>query len=192
MRYKNLLAWGVGVILTLGVIFSNLTHSKAAGFDSNDFFALNDWARKDVKRNHLDKIYPQLRSSKRKIQKNALGECKYIFDRIYNHPHAFILCALAEKVLNKKGWLISRYQKALIVYPQHAITHAQYGWYLAMSLNKPKAGVKSLEKALVVDPKFKPAYSWLQKIYISMGQKKHAENIRERAKKHGVSLQTAK
>lgn len=186
---KNNILWPMGGILLLfvGLFFSNLSLARAAGYVGTDYFVQDSWIINDINKNHTMKILLWLKDPNPKIKSQALRECNYILERLVNHPQAFISCGYAEKVLMKKGWLLPYYQKALRLHPQYPITHVQYGIYLN-GLDKPKAGISSIENALLLDPKFKPAYIWLEKTYISMGQPEKAEEIRERAREKGVQL----
>ena len=195
MNSRNLgnsgeLPW-IGVfcfILSLCLSFFNASMVSAAGIFSTDYFEQNVWSKNDIKKNHVSKILQWLKERNPKIRRQALGECKYTLDRLVNHPQALMLCSFAEQELNRKGWLIPYFERAIRLHPKYGITWAQYGLYLANVLGKPKTGISKLEKAILVDPKLKPAYGWLAKIYYSIGQEEKAKEVRARALSHGIRL----
>ena len=73
------------------------------------------------------------------------------------------------------------YEKALKLFPQYAITHAQYGSYL-VGIGNSKAGIAQLEKAVEMNPRLMQAHTWLAQAYAKSGNAERARQVTERAR----------
>src|SRR5262245_19513218 len=54
-------------------------------------------------------------------------EIAYVLDRIPNHPKGLQIAGVVGQLTKNLSKTISYYEKALSLYPQYALTHAQYG-----------------------------------------------------------------
>jgi Tfp pilus assembly protein PilF len=114
---------------------------------------------------HTNRVLPQ-------ISKNdyggALSDIKYTLNRFPNHPRGLLLMALYAKLTKSYGLVILYYEKAIRLYPQHALTHAQYGAYL-VTMGNVDNGIKRLEQAVQMNPEIMFAHVWLAAAYQKSG-----------------------
>jgi len=121
----------------------------------------------------------------------ALGDLKYILERFVNHPKALLILGLVAKLKKTPLLPIPYYENALRMYPSYAITHAQYGKYLA-DIDRAEAGIAHLKKAIEMDPKLSQAYKWLAEVYARNGKSELARQVAEQAKVAGYKEKTTK
>jgi predicted Zn-dependent protease len=116
----------------------------------------------------------------------ALRDLEFALRYFPNHPGALqILTTIA--VLSKNRALPIRYfEKALALYPSHALTHAQYGRYF-VALGDLENGVQKLKYAIELDPKLTAGYVWLAQAYEKKGDIKMAREAQERARELGYT-----
>jgi Tfp pilus assembly protein PilF len=113
---------------------------------------------------------------------HALNELKFILRYFPNHPKALTLLGVVAKQVQVPMLPIPYYEKALELYPQHAITHAQFGAYL-VEINKIDQGIESLQNAIKIDSKLRVAYIWLAGAYEKKGNKDATARMQEQANK---------
>ncbi len=130
---------------------------------------------------HLRRLHLWITQGSRK---DSLSEIRYILIRIPNHPRALVMAELIEKLFKKEKFALTAYKKALNIYPQYALTHAQYGRYLT-KIGKRSEGIKSLQQAIQMDPKLAVGHAWLAMAYQRDGQKDLAKSSGQIAKKLG-------
>jgi len=118
----------------------------------------------------------------------ALGELKFVLRHFPNHPKALQLMELVAKMMNQPHLVIPYYEKAVRLYPQYALTHAQYGNYL-VDIGLTEQGIGRLQKAIEIDPKLTVAYYWLWDAYTKNGNLEMARQIAEKAKELGLNVQ---
>jgi Tfp pilus assembly protein PilF len=111
---------------------------------------------------------------------HALNELKFILRYFPNHPKALTLLGVVAKQIQVPVLPIPFFEKAIAMYPQHAITHAQFGAYL-VEIGKVDQGIEALQNAVKIDPKLGAAYVWLAGAYQKKGDAHEAEKARERA-----------
>ena len=90
----------------------------------------------------------------------ARGELVFILRIVPNHPKVLYLLEAVASEMEDVTYPIAYYERALHFYPQHAITRARYGRYLAR-IGKREAGLAQLEQALTADPSLDAARGWL-------------------------------
>lgn len=136
-----------------------------------------------VERAHLNpNVFAGLRAGN--LQGQNVGDLDYTLRRFPNHPTALQLMGSATRITNRYDLGLFYFKKAVGLYPQYALTHAQYGEYLA-SIGRVSEGITELKKALEMDPKLAPAYAWLAKAYRLSGHSELARQADEQAKKLG-------
>jgi tetratricopeptide (TPR) repeat protein len=118
----------------------------------------------------------------------ALLELKFVLRWFPNHPKALELMGLIAKLQNQPHMAIPYYEKAVGLYPQYAITHAQYGNYL-VDTGQAEKGIIRLQRALQINPKLAVAYYWLWDAYTKIGNPEMARQIAEKAKELGLNVQ---
>ena len=110
---------------------------------------------------HTNKVLPQ-------ISKNdyggALNDIKYTLNRFPNHPRGLVLIGVYARLTKGHGLPVPYYEKAIRLFPQHALTHAQYGAYI-IALGSLEAGIKKLHQAVEMNPQLVFAYVWLAAAY---------------------------
>jgi Tfp pilus assembly protein PilF len=114
----------------------------------------------------------------------ALTDIQYILERMVNHPKALELMGSIARLTKAPSLPIPYYENALKLYPQYALTHAQYGAYL-VDIGRIDAGIAKLKQAIEMDPKLAAAYAWLAKAYLKTGNQELARQAAEQAKALG-------
>jgi tetratricopeptide (TPR) repeat protein len=135
--------------------------------------------------NHLDKVLPHLGADR--IQ-YAIDELRYTLNSFPNHPRALMLIRPVELAAKRMAFGVAPFEKALNLYPQYAITHAQYGWYL-VETNLLPAGIGKLKQAIEIDPKLVTAYVWLSRAYSKAGNPELAREAAQQARDLGYTGQ---
>src|SRR5262249_27690434 len=114
----------------------------------------------------------------------AIRELIYTLERVVNHPRALQLMGTAGKLAGETNLPIAYFERALKFYPQHAITHAQYGAYLA-DIGRVDDGIARLKQSVEMDPELAAGYAWLAKAYAKSGQSALADQTAARARELG-------
>ncbi len=114
----------------------------------------------------------------------AKSDLIYILERFVNDPAALQLMTPVSRALNQSAWAIERFEYALRLYPNYALTHAQYGAHL-VEVGELTAGVERLERAVNMDPKLVAGYVWLSKAYSKQGKPDSARDAANKAKELG-------
>ena len=141
---------------------------------NHDYFdpdPTNQMLRANVDVNHTKPLMDDLRAG---MLDNALAEIKYILERFPNHAKALMLISSVAKLKKSPMLGVPYFERAIKLFPQYALTHAQYGNYL-VEVGSVKAGVARLEKATAMDPQLKPARLWLARAYAKSGKGKPAQ-----------------
>ena len=110
---------------------------------------------------------------------DAMGDVRYTLDRFPNHPVSLQQLSTLAQMTKSNALAISYFEKAVTLYPQYAITRAQYGLYL-VATNNIDAGIERFNQAIEIDPKLPAGYAGLAHAYVKKGD---LEKAREAAKK---------
>ena len=187
--------------ITLAAIFSGLivllagtSLSQAQGGAQNqstpdvvnppdDYFTVN--ASTPRRQRHLDHVEKfHVNQIQEHIQQGqmepALVDLKYTLERYPNHPKALMLAGMLAMLTKSPLLAISSYERALKLYPQHALTRAQYGFYL-VNRGQTAKGIKKLQEAVKMAPNLAVAHSWLAKAYIKTGKSELAQQAAKQA-----------
>jgi Tfp pilus assembly protein PilF len=116
----------------------------------------------------------------------ALFDVDYVLERMPNHPRALQLIGTIAKLTKKPFLAVSYFKRALALYPQYALTHAQYGSYLA-DVGQVEAGIGELSRAIELDPKLLASHVWLAKVYLKAGNMTLAREHSEAARRLGFN-----
>lgn len=135
----------------------------------------------DINRAHVNPAFVHFTQGNMRRVKRAL---EYILPRIVNHPQALSLAAAYAIYTKKYDWAILHYKRALRLYPQYALTHAQYGKYLT-DIDRVEAGIAKLKQAVEIDPKLTVGYVWLARAFFKGGNQELARQASEEAKALG-------
>jgi tetratricopeptide (TPR) repeat protein len=114
----------------------------------------------------------------------AIADLIYTLDRFVNHPKALQLMGSLAELTNGPSLAIPYYQRALKLYPQYALTHAQFGVYL-VDTGHINSGTAELKKAIEINPNLAIAYAWLASAYSRNGNLESARQAAERARALG-------
>ncbi len=170
-------------------------HGGTEGFEGQswDFFTMHQTSAgasflKAANNAHLRRLH--LYTTKGN-QKQSLSEINYLLIRVPNHPRVLLMAEVVEKLFKQKDFALKAYKEALNLYPQHALTHAQYGRYLS-KIGKRGEGINRLKQAIKIDPKLAISYAWLSEAYYLAGQKDAAESSGKLARKLGYKGKIAK
>ena len=130
---------------------------------------------------HTNKVVASIREQNMNL---AIVNLKYTLDRFPNHPRALMLLGSVAQFAKIPSLAIPYYERALKLYPQYALTHAQYGEYL-VTIGRPDDGIARLKRAIELDPTLPVAYGWLATAYSKKGQVELARQAAEQAKALG-------
>jgi tetratricopeptide (TPR) repeat protein len=178
-----LYAW---VCLWAMVVYASTTTQaeELPGVSSRDYFSIvNKTSESDSRgvfhdneKNHLGKALINLRQGK---AREAINDCVYVLDRVVNHPKGLAILGFAARLAKEPFLPVRYYERAIMLYPEYAMTHAQYGKYLAQ-IGKGEEGIKKLQRALEINPGFKVARTWLANLYVRLGQPDLARQVLRR------------
>jgi tetratricopeptide (TPR) repeat protein len=170
------------------LVLTGQVHAEGERGESSsgvDYFADHDFGTKQyvqlVESAHMNKITEWIRNGR---IENALADCKYTLERIPNHPKGLMLAQIVGRLTKNPMLAISYYQRAMKLYPQYALTRAQYGAYLVDEGNL-KAGIAELQKAVEMDSKLAFAHAQLAKAYLKAGNTELARQAAGQAKELG-------
>jgi tetratricopeptide (TPR) repeat protein len=157
-----------------------------------DYFTANDSPQikellESVDFHHTRKAEDWIFKADMQYMYYALGELKYTLDTFPNHPRALQLVGAYSKIKKAPQIAIPFYEKALRLYPQYALTHAQYGGYL-VDVGGTEEGIVRLKKAIEIDPRLAMAYDGLYKAYTKIGNLEMARKTAEKAKELGIRI----
>jgi tetratricopeptide (TPR) repeat protein len=170
---------------TLGYAQLRIDENPATTLN-HDYFNPNkdpqiQWMIEDQEKYHLNPAKVYVREGK---FDKALADLIFFLDRFVNHPHGLALLGAIAKLTNNPSLAIRYYEKAIRLYPQYAITHAQYGAYLA-DIGNVKAGIVKLKKAIEMNSNLAVAHAWLAKAYYKSGDRELARQAAAQARQLG-------
>jgi predicted Zn-dependent protease len=114
----------------------------------------------------------------------AISELKFVLRYFPNHPRALTLMESIEKLSEAPLLAYPYYENAVKLFPQHALTRAQFGNYLK-AIDQVDAGIVKLKEALEVEPQLALAHAWLSEAYAKKGDSRLAGQYAEQARRFG-------
>jgi len=158
----------------------------ATGTANLDYFnptndAHRKWLINDIETHHLK---PAIRFFGEGDMQKARVDLDYLLARLVNHPQALAFAGLFAKATKNSLWGINHYERALRLYPQYALTHAQYGKFLS-DIDRVADGIERLKKAVEMDPNLVAAQVWLAAAYLKSGNAELARQAAEQARSLG-------
>lgn len=135
-----------------------------------------------LKRFHLDRATAYFEKGSLDA---ALKELNFVFSNVPNHVEALILNDSIARLRRTPELALFRYQQAIKLYPNHAVTHLQMGAF-QVDAGQTDAGIERLRVALTLDPKLGLAYAYLAKAYAQEGDLLKAQSAEAEAKRYGV------
>jgi len=157
-------------LTTLSILMTILLWFLPDSAQSHDYFTADQdpgiqTYLRIVDANHTEKVLGWVQQGR---IGNAIDDLKYTLDRFPNHPKALMLMGSVAKITKKIPLAIAYYEKAIKLFPEYALTQAQYGAYL-VDIGNTQAGIGKLKKAIEMDPKLAQAHAWLAKAYYKSG-----------------------
>ena len=119
-----------------------------------------------TERHHLDKVLGLIRIEDYRY---AIRQIEWTLNIFSNHPRALMLIETVATLTKVPELPLPYYQAALDDHPQYALTHAQYGRYLAETANLSE-GLAQLRRAIALDPDLPAPHVWLAEIYVRSGK----------------------
>lgn len=116
----------------------------------------------------------------------VIPDLRYMLDKFPNHPKALALLGTVAKLTKRPSLALSYFRRALLLYPQHALTRAQLGIYLVDS-DQLDQGLRELTEAVEMDPNLPAAHAWLAATYYKMGKPGLAREAASKARRLGFS-----
>jgi predicted Zn-dependent protease len=117
---------------------------------------------------------------------NALGDIKYTLDRFPNHPVSLQQLSVVAQMAKKVAVAVSYFERAIALFPQYALTRAQYGLFL-VSTNNVDAGLEHLKQSVEMEPKLPAGYAGLAHAYAKKGDLGPAREAAKKARELGFS-----
>lgn len=114
----------------------------------------------------------------------AIKELHYVLERICNHPKALEMVGDLAIIVKDPMLGVFYYKRAIMLYPQYAITHYQFGSFL-VSIGQLEEGIEELKQAVDIEPSLTAAHAMLSKAYARKGDVEHARMAEEEARKLG-------
>ena len=133
-----------------------------------------------LKRYHLDAAVKDMNDRKLNI---AQAEVDFVLRWVPNHVEGLLVNEAIAKAKGLPELALGRYVRALELYPNHAITHMQFGAYL-LDLGRVDAAIDSLNAALRLDPTLGMAHSYLANAYRRKGDSERAAAEEAEARKY--------
>ncbi len=118
--------------------------------------------------------------------RDAIADLHFVLIRWPNHPKALMILTSVSALSGSPMLPKAYFEKALSLYPQHAITHAQYGKFL-VEVGEIDAGIAKLKYAVEKDSSLTAGYVWLAEAYAKKGDRVRAGEAAKRAKELGYS-----
>lgn len=178
----------LGIVSIFIIFFSLSPYLPVEAGTGNDYFTTprNSELLYNVEKYHLsDENFFARYKSRRYYY--ALQDLEFVLNYFPNHPKALMFMGSVAQLTKDSSLGVIYYEKAIRLYPQYALTHAQYGEYL-VNIGLVKEGIERLKKAIEIDPKLAIAYKWLSKAYTKIGDLEMARRAAERAKELGINI----
>jgi predicted Zn-dependent protease len=116
----------------------------------------------------------------------ALGDIRYALDRFPNHPVSLQQLSMVAQLTKNTALATSYFERAVSLYPQYALTRAQYGLFL-VSINNVDAGIEKFNQSIEIEPKLPAAYAGLAHAYAKKGNITKAREAAGKARELGFT-----
>lgn len=116
----------------------------------------------------------------------ASRELDYTLRHVPNHPRALQLIGVCAQLTKNSPLALKYYARALQLFPDYALTRAQYGNYLSV-IGKMDEGIAELNRATEMDPRLLQAYVWLSSAYNKAGKPDLARQATDKAREFGYT-----
>lgn len=115
---------------------------------------------------------------------NAISDIKYTLDRFPNHPVSLQQLSMVAQMTKNTTLAVSYFERAINLFPQYALTRAQYGLFL-VSVNNLDAGIQHLKQSVEMEPKLPAGYAGLAHAYAKKGDSEQAREAAAKARELG-------
>lgn len=170
------------LFLSIVVFVSN---ANAESPPDRDYFSDSDPQVKTDKgliaKFHIGNVANSLRQGNYPM---AMEDINFALRYFPNHPQGLQLLGVVARLQKKPALPIAYFERALSLFPQYAVTYAQYGAYL-VEIGDYKSGIDKLLKAVELDPKLVGAHVLLSKAYVKIGDMQLARKSADVAKELG-------
>ena len=148
-----------------------------------DYFQRNVDLKTRQQVNNVNRLHlqPALKWVSRGKPNRAIPELKFVLRYVPNHPKALQLMEVSAKLTDRLPMAEGYYKQAIFVFPDYALTHAQYGKFLVES-GRVEEGIQELEKAKSIPPDLRMVHVWLAEAYEKQQDHAKAQIEREKAK----------
>jgi Tfp pilus assembly protein PilF len=116
----------------------------------------------------------------------ALADLNYTLERFPNHPRALQFVSVVAQLRKQPGVAFPYFEKAVNLFPQHALTHSQYGLFL-VSVGEIDKGLQVLERSIEIDPKLSAGYAALAHAYAKKGDLPRSREAAQKARELGFN-----
>jgi len=116
----------------------------------------------------------------------ALENIIYTLDRFPNHPIALQQLTIVAKLVKNSLLGVQYFEKAISLYPQYALTRAQYGLFL-LTIDQIDSGIEKFKQATKMEPKLTTGYAGLAEAYVRKGDLEHAREAAQKARELGFN-----
>ena len=173
---------------SLTIIFLLFGHSSAYAQSPNfqDYFTADQGPAsylKILESAHVRTIPKWLNEGR---MNNALGDIRYTLDRFPNHPVSLQQLSMVAQMTKNTALAVSYFERATTLFPQYALTQAQYGLFL-VSVNNVDAGIEHLKKSVEMEPKLPAGYAGLAHAYAKKGDLEQAREAAKKARELGFA-----
>lgn len=117
---------------------------------------------------------------------NALGDIKYTLARFPNHPVSLQQLSMVAQMVKNTTLAVNYFERAITLYPQYALTRAQYGMFL-VATNNLDAGIEKFKQAIEIEPKLSAGYAGLAHAYTKKGDLEQAREAAKNARELGFA-----
>lgn len=117
---------------------------------------------------------------------DALADIRYTLDRFPNHPVSLQQLGMIAQMVKNNGLAVNYFERAVTLYPQYALTRAQYGLFL-VSINDVDGGIAKFNQAIEIDPKLSVGYAGLAHGYAKKGDLEQARAAAQKARELGFN-----
>lgn len=117
---------------------------------------------------------------------DALEDVKYTLNRFPNHPVSLQQLSMLAQMLKNLSLAVNYFERAITLFPQYALTRAQYGLFL-VSINEVDAGIEKLTQSIEMDSKLPSGHAGLAYAYSKKGDVTKAREAAKKARELGFA-----
>jgi tetratricopeptide (TPR) repeat protein len=136
-----------------------------------------------VEKNHVRTIPDWIKKGR---LPDAIGDIKYTLDRFPNHPVSLQQLSMVAQITKNTALGVGYFERAVALFPQYALTRAQYGLFL-VSINNIDAAIENLNQSIEMEPKLAAGYAGLAHAYAKKGDIERARIAAQKARELGFN-----